>query len=49
MQNKKLFEIILHIGRVTSLQSWVTKKSCHGETLGNECSTSDYPSNIEGL
>ena len=22
MQNKKLFEIILHVGRVTSLQSW---------------------------
>ena len=25
MQNKKPFEIILHVGRVTSLQSWVTK------------------------
>ena len=23
MQNKKPFEIILHVGRVTSLQSWV--------------------------
>ena len=29
MQNKKPFEIILHVGRVTSLQSWVAKKSCH--------------------
>ena len=26
MQNKKPFEIILHAGRVTSLQSWVAKK-----------------------
>ena len=25
MQNKKPFEIILHAGRVTSLQSWVAK------------------------
>ena len=25
MQNKKLFEIILNVGRVTSLQSWVAK------------------------
>ena len=25
MQNKKPFEIILHVGRVTSLQSWVAK------------------------
>ena len=46
MQNKKLFEIILHVGRVTSLQSWV---QCHGQTLINECSISDYPSNFEGL
>ena len=29
MHNKKPFEIILHVGRVTSLQSWVAKKSCH--------------------
>ena len=44
MQNKKLFEIILHVGRVTSLQSWMAKKSCHGQTLTNECSIFDYPS-----
>ena len=49
MQNKKPFEIILHVGRVTSLQSWVAKKSCHGQTLINECSISNYPSNFEGL
>ena len=49
MQNKKLFEIILHEGRVTSIQSWVAKKSCHGQTLINECSIFDYPSNFEGL
>ena len=49
MPNKKPFEIILHVERVTSLQSWVAKKSCHGQTLINECSISDYPSNFEGL
>ena len=49
MQNKRPFEIILRAGRVTSLQSWVGKKSCHGQTLTNECSVSDYPSNFEGL
>ena len=32
-KNKKPFEIILHVGRVTSLQSLVAKKSCHGQTL----------------
>ena len=25
------------------------KKSCHSQTLINECSISDYPSNFEGL
>ena len=49
MQNIKPFKIILHVGRVTSLQSWVAKKSCHGQTLINECSIFDYPSNFEGL
>ena len=49
MQNKKPFEIILYVGQVTSLQSWVAKKSCHGQTLINECSTFDYPSKFEGL
>ena len=49
MQNKKSLEITLHVGRVTSPQSWVAEKSCHGETLRNECSISDYPSNFEGL
>ena len=49
MQNKKPFEIILHVGRVTSLRSLVAKKSCHDETLINECSVSDQPSNFEGL
>ena len=44
MQNKKPFEIILHVWRVTSLQSWVAKKSCHGQTLINECFIFDYPS-----
>ena len=44
MQNKKSFEIILHVGRVASLQSWEAKKSCHGQTLINERSISDYPS-----
>ena len=48
-KQKKPFEIILHVGRVTSLQSWLAKKSCHGQTLINECSISDYPSNFEGL
>ena len=28
---------------------WVAKKSCHGQTLINECSISDYPSNFEDL
>ena len=45
MQNKKPFEIIFHLGRVTSLQSWVAKlKTCHGQTLINECSIFDNPS-----
>ena len=44
MQNKKPFEIILHVERVTSLQSWVAKKSCHSQTLINECFIFDYPS-----
>ena len=43
MPNKEQFEIILHVGRVTSLQSWVAKKSCHGQTLVNECFIFDYP------
>ena len=47
IQSKKLFELILHVGRVTSLQSWVAKKSCHGQILINKCSISDYPSNFE--
>ena len=45
MQNKKPFEIILHVGRVTSLHCWVAKKSCPGQALMNDCSISDYPSN----
>ena len=49
MQNKKPFEIILHAGLVTSLQIWVAKKSCHGQTFINECSIFDYPSTFEGL
>ena len=48
MQNKKPIEIILHIRRVTNLQSWVTNKSSHGQTLINDCFISDYPSNFEG-
>ena len=43
---KKTFEIILHVGRVTSFQSWVAEKSCHGQTLINECFIFDYPSNF---
>ena len=31
------------------LRSWVVKKSCHDQTLINECSISDYPSNFESL
>ena len=48
---KKTFEMIsiLHVGRVTSLRNWVAKKLCHVQTLMNECSISDYPSNFEGL
>ena len=49
MQNKKPFEIILHVGRVTSLQSWVAKNSYHGQALVNECSIFDYPSNCESF
>ena len=41
MQNKKPFEIMLYIGRVTSLQSWVATKSCHGQTLGGGWGYSD--------
>ena len=39
----KVIYIIFSMGRVTSLQSWVAKKSCHGQTLINECSIFDYP------
>ena len=46
---QKPFEILLHVERVTSLQSWVAKKSWHGQTLVNEYSISDYPLNFEGL
>ena len=49
MQNKKPFEILLHAGRVTSFQSGVAKKSCHRQTLINECPISGFPSNFEGL
>ena len=49
MQNKKLFEIILHVGQAAIFQSWVAKKSCCGQTFINECSITDYPSNFEGL
>ena len=49
MKNKKPFEIILHVGRVTSLQSWVAKKLSHGQILINDCSITDHPSNFEGL
>ena len=49
MQSKKPFEIILHVGRVTSLRSWMVKKSCHSQTLMNGCSISDYPPNFENL
>ena len=46
---RKTFEIILNVGRVTSLQSWVAKKSLHGQTLINEYFIFDHPSNFEGL
>ena len=29
-KTKKSFEKILHVGPVTSVQNWVTKRSCHG-------------------
>ena len=45
MQNKKPFEIILYVGRVISLQSWVAKN----HVTVKPCSISDYPSNFEGL
>ena len=32
-----------HLGRVTSLQSWVAKKSCHGQTLINVLSLTTLP------
>ena len=48
-RTKKSFEITLHVGQVASLRSWVAKKSCHSQTVINECSISDYPSNFEGL
>ena len=35
MQNKKLFEITLYVGRITNLQIWVVTKSSHGQTLIN--------------
>ena len=35
MQNKKPFEIILHVGRVTSLQSWVPKNHVTVKPLMN--------------
>ena len=31
------------VGQVTSLQCWLAKKSCHGQTLINECYIFDYP------
>ena len=47
MKHKKSFEIIVYVGRVTSLQRWMAKKSCHGQTLIEEYSISDYPSNFK--
>ena len=47
-KTKNPFGIILHAGRATSLQSWVSKKSCHGQTLINESFISDYTSNFKG-
>ena len=40
---------ICSVHSVTSLQSWMAKKSCHGQTLTNECFIFDYLSNFEGL
>ena len=49
MQNKNPFEIILHVGQVTSLQSWVAKNHVTVKPLFiNECSISYYPSNSKG-
>ena len=48
-KTKNRFETILHVRGVTSLQRWMAKTLCHGQTLINECSISDYPSNFEGL
>ena len=36
MENKRPFEIILNVGLVAILESWVAKNSCHGQTLINE-------------
>ena len=41
-KTKKLFEIILHVGRVKSLQSWVAKNHVTVKPLKKECSISDY-------
>ena len=49
MQNKKPFEIILHVELVTSLQSWVAKKKIMSWSNPYECFIFDYPSHFEGL
>ena len=46
-KTKKPFAIVFYVGRVTNLPSWVAKKSCYCQTLINECSIFDYPSNFE--
>ena len=41
-RTKNPFEIILHVGRVTSLRSWVAEKSCHSQTVINEQESGNF-------
>ena len=44
-----VFGVVLCVGRVAGLQGWVAEKSCHSQTLINECSVFDWPSGFGGL
>ena len=43
------FGVVLCVGRVAGLQGWVAEKSCHSQTLINECSVFDWLSGFGGL
>ena len=49
MQNKKTVSNNTVCRASYKPSKLVAKKSCHGQTLINECSISDYPYNFEGL